>query len=181
MRRGFPPRRSKPLRPGVHAARHWDPPTSWPPALSERPRHVWVPQRWTGALAQEGARKVNPPGAMRSKPQTPRAERRATGIFVVAVSVHFPLFVVHRLRGCRDPGVPRALFLRGRNESAVLEYGLPGAAKNTGDDARLYEPNEATPTTVMPGLYPGIHDQGAAAAGLRKSVKRLARSWIAGS
>jgi hypothetical protein len=34
--------------------------------------------------------------------------------------------------------------------AAVRDYGLPGAAKNTGDFARLF---------VMPGLDPGIHDE----------------------
>ena len=35
-----------------------------------------------------------------------------------------------------------------------MEDGLPGAAKNTGDDARLCHT-----FNVMPGLDPGIHDE----------------------
>jgi len=34
-----------------------------------------------------------------------------------------------RLRGCRGPGVPRALVLRAQAGNAKLEYGLPGAAQ----------------------------------------------------
>jgi hypothetical protein len=38
-----------------------------------------------------------------------------------------------------DPGVPRALGFISRPRWRDMDYGVPGAAKNTGDDAWLFE------------------------------------------
>ena len=151
----FPPRRSKPLRPGVHAARHWDPPTSWPPALSERLRHDWVPQRWTGALAQEGARKVNPPGAERSKPPTSRAGRRR-----LADLRQYLLRQASMSRGVEargslgTSGVPRALFFRG---ALLQETACPGPTRIRAAERWLAFTHAQPTGNALDWRRPGVH------------------------
>ena len=72
---------------------------------------------------------VSPPGAMRSKPQTPRAGRQENGGLAVIYRISTSLDVARR-RGPwvrRDPGVPRALgsFFRGA-KNAIQETACPG-------------------------------------------------------
>ena len=57
------------------------------------------------------------------------------------------------LRGCCDPGVPRALVYRGRRMNALSDDGLPGAAKNTGDESRLL-------FLIPPRPNSGLHELG---------------------
>lgn len=117
MRRKFSSRRSKPLRPGA-LPRVTGPPDGVGPFLSDGAARRRGPERWIGSTEPET---VSPPGAMRSKPQTPRAGRLGSGGLAVLSDFSVP-------RRCEAAGsvgppgpesVPRALdsFRRGGNPS----------------------------------------------------------------
>src|SRR3954471_10669657 len=91
---------------------------------------------------------VCPPGISRSKPQTPRAERRATG----GVAFHFAQLALElrgsEARGSNGPGVPRAL--QGA-EGGGKTRAYPRRPNNRGDGARLFQ-------TLRLNVMPDHHD-----------------------
>ena len=86
MRRKFSSRRSKPLRPGA-LPRVTGPPDGVGPFLSDGAARRRGPERWIGSTEPET---VSPPGAMRSKPQTPRAGRLGSGGLAVLSDFSVP-------------------------------------------------------------------------------------------
>jgi hypothetical protein len=86
MRRKFSSRRSKPLRPGA-LPRVTGPPDGVGPFPSDGAARRRGPERWIGSTEPET---VSPPGAMRSKPQTPRAGRLGSGGLAVLSDFSVP-------------------------------------------------------------------------------------------
>ena len=83
---------------------------------------------------------VSPPGVARSKPPTPRAGCRATGVSAVTSACAHKL-IVHRAAGSFRPRHPARPSLKGFGNS---DDGVPGAANNTGGGA-MRDANRASP------------------------------------
>ncbi len=87
-------------------------------------------QRWIATLS--------PPGANTEQAFKHRA--RNAGIFRQSVATLLVWFLQNHHTGPwagQKPGVPRAPVLPGFGNGRKLDYGAPGAAKNTGDGVRL--------------------------------------------
>jgi hypothetical protein len=139
----FPLRRSKPrsVRRAVRTLGPPDGPVGRRACLSAhaRPSGQGSPVERRGACNWRSERTGLPPRPTRSKPKKHRA-RDAMDL----VDLRFKLLRqasmsrgVEARGSSRTRGVPRAL---GSFRRRQMDYGLPGAAKNTGDDACLIPP-----------------------------------------
>ena len=130
MRRKFSSRRSKPLRPGA-LPRVTGPPDGVGPFLSDGAARRRGPERWIGSTEPET---VSPPGAMRSKPQTPRAGRLGSG--GLAVYRTSACLVAARRRGpwvLRDPMRPaRPRFIQAQRKTSHDDRRSPRRTQTTG-------------------------------------------------
>ena len=91
-------------------------------------------KRWrvTGPAMGLNVTNGRPPGTMRSKPQTSRAERRGTGNFVVTYSCESNSKITRGCGAVVAPAFRAPSALRGRIRKARSSDGLPGAAKEYG-------------------------------------------------
>ena len=105
----------------------------------------------TTGFAERELETVSPPGAIRSKPQTPRAGRRGDRFSAVTYCLCTFTFRAQGRGELALPGVPRALdFLRVQKRRNT---GVPGAsAKNTGDDACLH--TSSLPDLIRQSIRP---------------------------
>ena len=127
MRRKFSSRRSKPLRPGA-LPRVTGPPDGVGLARSDEQTRRRGPERWIGSTEPET---VSPPGAMRSKPQTPRAGRLGSG--GLAVTRTSACLVAARRRGpwvLRDPRASRAPSILSGAAEIIPRPAIPAPGSN---------------------------------------------------
>jgi hypothetical protein len=144
MRRRNPSRRSKPPRPGAPTARRWAPLMAGAGNRSMVRRPRLGPQRWIGAPHARGRlkREVHRGRGGASLKHRARSAGKSAprGDYACASKLKH----MHRAAGLLKP---RRSARPRRSREAKLEceatkkaYGVPGAAKNTGDDACLLHP-----------------------------------------
>ena len=164
MRRKFSSRRSKPLRPGA-LPRVTGPPDGVGPFLSDGAARRRGPERWIGSTEPET---VSPPGAERSKPQTPRAGRLGSGGLAVLSDFSVP----RRCEAAGSVGPPGP-------ESVPRALDLSSGKRKSSDDRRSPRRNQTTGAAELClSVIPGRDRQ---VANPESSDSHGTRFWIPGS